>query len=95
MKDIHWETIAEFMQNRLMQNRPDFATGKIHNPTGRETYKRLWKELTLKLNSAGLGERTIEKWQKNLYITDNVVHNELFQTWTDFKCNLKKKASEI
>ncbi|KAK4882662.1 hypothetical protein RN001_005981 [Aquatica leii] len=54
------------------------ATGKFQGPNGKVQYRKLWEELTLQLNSAGLGQRTTEKWQK---------------TWTDFKYTLKKKAS--
>ncbi|KAJ8953383.1 hypothetical protein NQ318_023500 [Aromia moschata] len=40
----------------------------------------MWIELTQKLNSVGLGHKTVDKWQKS---------------WSDYKQNLKKKAAEI
>ncbi|KAK4882435.1 hypothetical protein RN001_005754 [Aquatica leii] len=69
----HWEIIVNFVENY-----PVVATGKFQGPNGKVQYRKLWEELTLQLNSAGLGQRTTEKWQK---------------TWTDFKYTLKKKAS--
>ncbi|KAF5276398.1 hypothetical protein FQR65_LT16346 [Abscondita terminalis] len=69
----HWEIIANFIETY-----PVVATGKFEGPNGKSQYRKLWEDLTLQLNSAGLGQRTTEKWQK---------------TWTDFKYALKKKAS--
>ncbi|KAF5278232.1 hypothetical protein FQR65_LT15721 [Abscondita terminalis] len=69
----HWEIITNFVENY-----PVVATGKFQGPNGKSHYRKLWEELTLQLNSAGLGQRSTEKWQK---------------TWTDFKYTLKKKAS--
>lgn len=55
----HWDIIINFMELH-----PDFARNRVAGPTGRETIKKLWNELTNKLNSLGLGERTVQKWQK-------------------------------
>ncbi|KAG5863656.1 hypothetical protein JTB14_024336 [Gonioctena quinquepunctata] len=71
----HWDIIINFMELH-----PDLARGRIDGPCGKDTFKRLWTELTLELNATGLGERPVQKWQK---------------TWTDFKYALKKKASDI
>nr|CAI5822119.1 unnamed protein product [Callosobruchus analis] len=70
---VHWEIIVSFMEQH-----PELARGRFNGPSGREMLKKLWKDLALQLNSTGLGERSVEKWQK---------------TWTDFKYLLKKKAS--
>ncbi|CAH1101479.1 unnamed protein product [Psylliodes chrysocephalus] len=75
IKEEHMEVLIDFMETHN-----DFATGRLSTNNAKEKYKLLWTELTIRLNSLGLGERTKEKWQK---------------TWTDYKCNLKKKASEI
>ncbi|KAK5650743.1 hypothetical protein RI129_001772 [Pyrocoelia pectoralis] len=77
-----------------MQDHRDFATGKIHNPTGRETYKRLWKELTLKLNSARLGERTTWTDVKcNLKKTASEIRREQNATGGGPEC--EKNLTEI
>jgi len=55
----HWEVIINFMVLHR-----DFAKNRVVGPTGRETMKKLWDELSTKLNSLGQGERTIQKWQK-------------------------------
>nr|CAI5859039.1 unnamed protein product [Callosobruchus analis] len=70
---VHWEIIVSFMEQH-----PELARGRFNGPSGREMLKKLWKDLALQLNSTGLGERSVEKWQK---------------TWADFKYLLKKKAS--
>ncbi|KAJ8915554.1 hypothetical protein NQ315_012438 [Exocentrus adspersus] len=70
-----WEIFLSFFESHQ-----ELVTGRLNTATGRETYKKLWKELTLQLNSARYGVKITEKWQK---------------TWSDFKCSLKKKASEI
>ncbi|KAG5887217.1 hypothetical protein JTB14_010798 [Gonioctena quinquepunctata] len=71
----HWDIIINFMELH-----PDLARGRIDGPCGKDTFKRLWTELTLELKATGLGERPVQKWQK---------------TWTDFKYALKKEASDI
>lgn len=55
----HWEIIINFMETHL-----DVARGRINGPAGKETFKKLWVELANQLNAAGLGERTVQKWQK-------------------------------
>lgn len=72
----HWDIFVDFFGTY-----PDLAKGRFSaSSNGKDLYKKLWNELTLQLNSLGLGEKTTEKWQK---------------TWSDFKCGLKKKAAEI
>lgn len=56
---IHWEIIVSYMEIH-----PDLAKGFLNGPSGRDTSRRLWEELTLALNAAGLGERSTKKWQK-------------------------------
>lgn len=59
VQGTHWEILINYMENHK-----DFARGRISGPTGRETLRKLWQELALQLNAAGLGERPVEKWQK-------------------------------
>ncbi|VEN50352.1 unnamed protein product [Callosobruchus maculatus] len=75
LTEQHWQIIVNFMELH-----PDFARNRVKGPTGRDTMKKLWGELASQLNSLGLGERSIQKWQK---------------TWTDYKYVLKRKAADI
>ncbi|CAG9773257.1 unnamed protein product [Ceutorhynchus assimilis] len=61
----------------LMEKNKDFACATAN---GREHFRKLWKELTTKLNTLGYRERPVEKWQKS---------------WADYESNLKKKASQL
>ncbi|KAJ8930734.1 hypothetical protein NQ314_016440, partial [Rhamnusium bicolor] len=54
-------------------------TGKFVGPSGKETERKLWKEISEILNSLGYGTKPAEKWQK---------------TWVDFNYSLKKKAAD-
>ncbi|CAG9761210.1 unnamed protein product [Ceutorhynchus assimilis] len=63
-----------------MMANPELARGRIISAQGRKDYTKMWTILSEKLNSLGLGEKSIEKWQKS---------------WSDYKYNLKKKAAEI
>lgn len=47
-----------------MEEHQDFATGRVNSVNGKEEYKKMWNELSTKLNALGLGEKTVEKWQK-------------------------------
>lgn len=42
----------------------NFARGQFSGPTGKLTQRKLWEELSQKLNSLGYGSKTTEKWQK-------------------------------
>ncbi|CAH1106740.1 unnamed protein product [Psylliodes chrysocephalus] len=64
----------------FMEAHPDFARGRISGPNAKYIMKKLWSACATKLNSVGGGARKVDKWQK---------------TWTDFKYNLKKKASAL
>lgn len=59
IKEEHWLTIIEFMEEHR-----DFANGKFSSVNGRDQFKKLWAELTSKLNGLGYGEKPAEKWQK-------------------------------
>lgn len=59
IKEDHWFVMTDFMEKNK-----DFAYGRFSTANGREQFKKLWTELTIKLNSLGYGERPIEKWQK-------------------------------
>lgn len=58
-KPCHWEIILDFFTAN-----PTLATGKFSGVTGREKQRKLWEELVFHLNSAGLGEKSVDKWQK-------------------------------
>ncbi|CAH1104567.1 unnamed protein product [Psylliodes chrysocephalus] len=75
IKEEHLEVLVDFMENHY-----DFATGRLSTNNAKDEYQQLWLNLTIRLNSLGLGERTRKKWQK---------------TWTDYKCSLKRKVTEI
>ncbi|KAF5269895.1 hypothetical protein FQR65_LT05694 [Abscondita terminalis] len=75
VNENHWLVFAGFFEAH-----PDLITGRVASINGREENRKLWQELAQQLNAVGMGERTVEKWQK---------------TWADFKSNLKKKAAEI
>lgn len=55
----HWEIIINFMEENK-----DLAKGFLNGASGKERTKQLWEELTIQLNSAGLGEKSVIKWQK-------------------------------
>lgn len=57
----HWEIFVAFMESHT-----DLAKGRVGGPTGKDTCRRLWADLTLQLNAVGEGERTVKKWQKVL-----------------------------
>ncbi|CAH1981439.1 unnamed protein product [Acanthoscelides obtectus] len=63
-----------------MMKNPELARGRLSSSQVRKDYSKLWSELTNKLNSLGLGQKSVDKWQKS---------------WSDYKLNLKKKAAEI
>ncbi|KAJ8910047.1 hypothetical protein NQ315_000449 [Exocentrus adspersus] len=60
-----WEIFLSFFESHQ-----ELVTGRLNTATGRETYKKLWKELSLQLNSARYGVKTTEKWQKNQISVD-------------------------
>lgn len=47
-----------------MEEHRDFAAGRLNCASGKDVHRKLWSELANKLNAAGYGEKTIEKWQK-------------------------------
>ena len=47
-----------------MSANPELARGRIISAQSRKDYQKMWAELAEKLNPAGLGQKTIEKWQK-------------------------------
>lgn len=58
-KEKHLLTMTDFMnQNKIL------ATGRLSSANAREALKKKLNELTLKLNSLELGERSVVKWQK-------------------------------
>ncbi|KAI4462421.1 myb/sant-like dna-binding domain [Holotrichia oblita] len=73
--DIHWLIFVDFMEANL-----DFARGKFTGIEGKKKTRMLWDDLTNQLNSAGLGLRTREKWQK---------------AWTDLKSKIKQKTATL
>ncbi|KAJ8973286.1 hypothetical protein NQ317_019593 [Molorchus minor] len=40
----HWDIIINYMELH-----PDLARGRINGPSGKDTFKKLWAELTLQL----------------------------------------------
>ncbi|KAK9692617.1 Myb/SANT-like DNA-binding domain [Popillia japonica] len=73
--DTHWLIFVDFMEKNS-----DFARGKFTGIEGKKKNRMLWDDLTNQLNSAGLGVRTREKWQK---------------AWTDLKSKVKQKAATL
>lgn len=59
IREEHWQVLIQFMEENK-----DFACGKFSTASGREYFKKLWAQLTMKLNSLGYGEKPTEKWQK-------------------------------
>lgn len=59
VKDVHWQIMLDFMEKN-----PSFACGRLNTSAAKEKYKRMWVDLTNKLNSTGYGEKSVEKWQK-------------------------------
>lgn len=55
----HVEVLADFMESN-----PEFARGRLSVANAKEKFKELWSQLTNRLNSLGLGVKTVEKWQK-------------------------------
>ncbi|KAJ8964281.1 hypothetical protein NQ314_005015 [Rhamnusium bicolor] len=51
----------------FMQLHPHLATGKFVGSNGKETQRKLWKEISEILNSLGYGTKPVEKWQKVYY----------------------------
>lgn len=48
----------------FMEQHPELAKGQFNGPSGKATQKKLWEELSLKLNAEGGGQKTTQKWQK-------------------------------
>ncbi|KAJ8970854.1 hypothetical protein NQ317_015879 [Molorchus minor] len=48
-----------------MEERYDSARGRLSVAKAKDAYKKLWAELTHRINSLGLGEGSPERWQKN------------------------------
>lgn len=59
IKEDHWLVMIDFMERTK-----NFACARFSTSNGREQFRKLWKDLTTKLNSLGYGERPAEKWQK-------------------------------
>ncbi|CAG9764439.1 unnamed protein product [Ceutorhynchus assimilis] len=63
-----------------LERNPEMVSGRGIGPTGKSNLKEKWENLAITLNSLGYTNKSAEKWMK---------------TWTDFKCNLKRKAADI
>ncbi|VEN50930.1 unnamed protein product [Callosobruchus maculatus] len=75
LTEQHRQIVVNFMELH-----PDFARNRVKGPTGRDTMKKLWEELASQLNSLGLGERSIQKWQKPGFIQkQDLVHSEAIE----------------
>lgn len=59
IRESHWEIMLEYMEEHK-----DFANGRFIGAQGREIQKKMWIELSNKLNSLGFGNKTADKWQK-------------------------------
>lgn len=55
----HLEIIADFMSENI-----EFARGRLTVSNARQKFRELWMDLAKRLNAAGLGEKSVEKWQK-------------------------------
>lgn len=47
-----------------MSTHPDLARGRLNTAQARKNYNSMWAELTTQLNSVGVGQKPVEKWQK-------------------------------
>lgn len=54
----HWELLLSFLEKY-----PEMLTGKFVCVNAKHKSQQLWEEVTTKLNSLGLGEKTSEKWK--------------------------------
>lgn len=63
MKEAHWHVILNFMTKHQ-----ELAKGRLNTSQARKDYNKLWAELTNKLNSLGLGQKPVDKWQKVIII---------------------------
>lgn len=61
VREVHWQIVTDYMENH-----PDFAKGRLNHSEARLQYRKMWEELTEQLNSAGYGQKSVEKWQKVL-----------------------------
>lgn len=55
----HWAIILE-----CAEKNPQIITNKFSGLNGRRENIELWQNLTIKLNSLGFGEKTVEGWKK-------------------------------
>ncbi|CAG9765755.1 unnamed protein product [Ceutorhynchus assimilis] len=59
MREPHWEMLVTFFEAN-----PSLVTGRFSGANGKEKQKQLWAEIAAQLNSLGLGQRSVDKWQK-------------------------------
>ncbi|KAJ8934046.1 hypothetical protein NQ314_013621 [Rhamnusium bicolor] len=50
MNENHWNVLIDFMESHK-----EFARGQFVGPSGKTTQRKLWEELSGKLNSLGHG----------------------------------------
>lgn len=55
----HLEVTSVFMENHS-----DFAKSRLSVSSASHKFKELWLQLAQSLNALGLGEKSVEKWQK-------------------------------
>ncbi|XP_030764852.1 uncharacterized protein LOC115889077 [Sitophilus oryzae] len=71
----HWAVILDFAEQH-----PEIITNKSKSLKGREVLQQSWKELTVMLNSPGMGEKKTEECKKTII---------------DWKSKTKAKAGSI
>lgn len=59
MNENHWIQLLDYMEKH-----PQFARGQFSGPSGKITQRKMWEELSKRLNSLGYGNKSVEKWQK-------------------------------
>lgn len=73
IREEHISTLANFMEDNI-----EFARGRLSSANSRDQFRKLWLDLTNRLNSLGYGGRTVEKWQrvrnKNCYFRLAIIH---------------------